>query len=50
MTASKEKSFMDWLFGSGEGREVQTTVQVGDMQLRIEELRRRRRSPPTRPS
>jgi hypothetical protein len=40
MTVSKEKTFMEWLFGSSDGREAQTTVQVGDMQLRIEELQR----------
>ncbi len=40
MTASKEKTFLDWLFGSSEGRDAQTKLQVGDTQLRVEELQR----------
>jgi hypothetical protein len=40
MTASKEKTFLDWLLGSNEGREAQARLQVGDLQLRMEELQR----------
>jgi hypothetical protein len=40
MTASKEKTFLDWLFGSSEGRDGQTKLQVGETQLRVEELQR----------
>jgi hypothetical protein len=40
MTASKEKTFLDWLLGSNEGREAQTRLQGGDMHLRLAELQR----------
>jgi hypothetical protein len=38
MTQSKEKTFLDWLFGSSGTPEAPITVQVGGRQLRLEEL------------
>jgi DNA repair exonuclease SbcCD ATPase subunit len=38
MTPSKEKTFLDWLFGSSTAPEAPITVQVGGRQLRLEEL------------
>jgi len=38
MTQSKERTFLDWLFGSSTAPEAPITVQVGGRQLRLEEL------------